>query len=93
MLPDWMLTQSFWGQLSAVKKCSKLIASKDIHSEVAKRISLWEVRDAIPEYKKNMTAGKYLIYPHQEKNNSQGDKGALIVPGSQEEKKEEEKQI
>jgi hypothetical protein len=33
---------------------------------VAKRISLFEVREAIPEYKKNMTAGKYLVYPQQE---------------------------
>jgi hypothetical protein len=66
MLPDWLQTQSVWGQLSTINRCAKLIASKDIHSEIAKRISLWEVRSGIPEYKKNMTAGKYLIYPHQE---------------------------
>ena len=66
MLPDWLQSQSVWGQLSTINRCAKLIASKDIHAEIAKRISLWEVRAGIPEYKKNMTAGKYLIYPHQE---------------------------
>ncbi len=64
MLPDWLETQSFWGKLSTIKRSANLIASKSIHSEVGKRISLWEVREGIPEYKKNMTAGKYLIYPH-----------------------------
>ena len=66
MLPDWLQCQSVWGQLSTINRCTKLISSKDIHSDVAKRISLWEVRTGIPEYKKNMTAGKYVIYPHQE---------------------------
>jgi hypothetical protein len=43
------------------------------------------VREAIPEYKKNMTAGKYLIYPQQEQGASSGE--GLI------QKEEEKKQI
>ena len=46
-----------------MNQVSKFIGEKTIYTEVAKRISLFEVKDAIPEYKKNMTAGKYLIYP------------------------------
>jgi len=53
-----------------------LIANKTIHSEVAKKISLFEVREAIPEYKKNMTAGKYLIYP-QMADSQTGEKSDL----------------
>lgn len=36
-----------------------------LHSEVARRISLFEVESALPEYQKNMTLGKYVIYPQQ----------------------------
>jgi NADPH:quinone reductase-like Zn-dependent oxidoreductase len=61
-----MAEKSTWALLSLVNKASKLIANRTIHSEVAKRVSLSEVREAIPEYKKNMTAGKYLVYPQQE---------------------------
>lgn len=64
LVADWLQSLSVWGQLSTINRCAKLIATKGLHSEVAKRVSLWEVREAIPEYKKNMTAGKYLIYPH-----------------------------
>lgn len=42
------------------------MASHVVTSEVQKRVSLFEVKEAIPEYKKNMTAGKFLIYPQQE---------------------------
>ena len=62
-LGHWLGGQSTWFLLGVMKQASKIIAEKTIHSEVAKRISLFEVREAIPEYKKNMTAGKYLIYP------------------------------
>ncbi len=62
-LGHWLSGQSTWFLLGVMKQASKIIADKTIHSEVAKRISLFEVREAIPEYKKNMTAGKYLIYP------------------------------
>ena len=67
MLPDWLQEKSMWSMLSIISKTTKLLSSKTIHSDVAKRISFWEVREAIPQYKSNMTAGKYLIYPHQEK--------------------------
>ena len=62
-LGHWLSGVSTWSLLGIMKKASKIIADKTIYSEVAKRISLLEVREAIPEYKKNMTAGKYLIYP------------------------------
>ena len=41
--------------------------NKTLQSEVARRISLFEVESAIPEYYKNMTLGKYIIYPHEKK--------------------------
>ena len=62
-LGDWLQNKSIWFTLGVINKARKLIANKTFHSEVAHRISLFEVRDAIPEYKKNMTVGKYLIYP------------------------------
>lgn len=62
----YMAELSIWGKLGLVNKCRKLMASRVFTSEVQKRISLFEVKEAIPEYKKNMTAGKYLIYPHQD---------------------------
>lgn len=66
LLNLWLAEKSVFSLLSIINKASKIIANKTIHSEVAKRVSLFEVREAIPEYKKNMTAGKYLIYPNQE---------------------------
>ena len=39
------------------------MSNKTLQSEVAKRISLFDVEEAIPEYYKNMTQGKYVIYP------------------------------
>jgi hypothetical protein len=64
-LGDWLGHKSTWFLLGVINKARKLIASKTFHSEVAKRISLFEVKESIPEYKKNMTTGKYLIYPQQ----------------------------
>jgi len=43
-----------------------MMGSGAFHSEVAKRISLFEMKESIPIYKQNMTAGKYLVYPNQE---------------------------
>lgn len=84
-LGHWLSGKSTWFLLGVIKQASKIIADKTIHSEVAKRISLFEVREAIPEYKKNMTAGKYLIYPQQE----QGHAGELPEPIDNEEEKKE----
>ena len=84
LLNLYMEQKSTWGLLGIVNKAGKLIANKTIHSEVANRISLFEVREAIPEYKNNMTAGKYLIYPHQVPRQAQGEETGLI-------QKEEEK--
>jgi len=66
LLNVYMAELSIWGKLGLVNKCQKLMASRVFTSEVQKRVSLFEVKEAIPEYKKNMTAGKYLIYPHQD---------------------------
>jgi len=41
--------------------------NKTLQSEVARRVSLFEVESAIPEYTKNMTLGKYIIYPQEKK--------------------------
>ena len=68
-----MEQKSKWALLGIINKASKIIANKTIHSEVAKRVSLFQVKEAIPEYKKNMTAGKYLIYPHQEQGANFGE--------------------
>ncbi len=65
LLNVYMADLSIFGKLGLVNKCQKLIASGVFSSEVQKRVSLSEVKEAIPEYKKNMTAGKYLIYPHK----------------------------
>ena len=63
LLNLYMAEKSTWALLGIINKASKLIANNTIHSDVAKKISLFEVKEAIPEYKKNMTAGKYLICP------------------------------
>ena len=81
LLNLYMAEKSTWALLGIINKASKLIANKTIHSEVAKRVSLFEVREAIPEYKKNMTAGKYLVYPQQEQ-------GHAAEKSKEEEKKE-----
>ncbi len=66
LLNLYLETKSTWALLNIISKTSKLIDNKSIHSDVSKIISLFEVREAIPEYKKNMTAGKYLIFPQLE---------------------------
>jgi NADPH:quinone reductase-like Zn-dependent oxidoreductase len=64
-LGDYLSDLSLWGKLSTVRACVKMISSGAFHSDVAKRINLFEMKAAIPEYKANMTAGKYIVYPHQ----------------------------
>ena len=82
LVSEWLGAQGLWTQIGTINRAAKLIATKGIHSDVAKRISLWEVREGIPEYKKNMTAGKYLIYPHQEKPSAtSGNNADLLQPG------------
>ena len=66
LLNEWLVEKSLWAKLSIIRKCQKMINSGTFKAEVQKRVSLFEVREAIPEYKKNMTAGKYLIYPQWE---------------------------
>ena len=66
-LGDWTKEKSLWALSGIVKKVQTLIRNKTFHSQVQKRISLYEVMDSIDDYKKTMTAGKYVIYPFQEK--------------------------
>ena len=40
--------------------------TKTFESKVQKRVSLHEMKDAVKEYKENMTAGKFLVYPQYE---------------------------
>ncbi len=67
ILPDWLQEKSLWGQLGVMRQCQKMMSNGLFHSQVAKKISLFDVREAIPEYKANMTQGKYLICPQFEK--------------------------
>lgn len=64
MLPMWLKTKSLWGKLGYVKECQALMHDNTLKSEVSKRITLEEVKEGIVEYQKNMTAGKYVIYPN-----------------------------
>lgn len=69
-LGNWLKEKSLWALNSIVSRCQKLMRNKTLQSDIAKRISLFEVESALPEYCKNMTLGKYIIYP-QEKNPAQ----------------------
>jgi hypothetical protein len=85
MLPDWLQEKSMWAQLGIINRCTKMMASRAFFSNVHKRVSLFEVREAIADYKANMTAGKYIIYPQQE--------APASVEGSREVKEEEKKEL
>lgn len=63
MLPDWLNEQSVWGKLKAANKVQKMMESKKFFSTIHKKVSLFELKEAIPEYKGNMTLGKYLVCP------------------------------
>ncbi|TNV77752.1 hypothetical protein FGO68_gene2007 [Halteria grandinella] len=65
-LGHYLTQKSIWGQLSLFKKCTQLMSSGLFKSDVAKRVSLFEIKDAIMEYKANMSKGKYIVYPQQE---------------------------
>lgn len=65
-LGTYLAQQSLWTKLSLVNACTKMMASGAFHSDVAQRISLFEMKESIPKYKENMTLGKYIVYPHQE---------------------------
>ncbi|CDW84327.1 zinc-binding dehydrogenase family protein [Stylonychia lemnae] len=67
LLNNWMKSKSLWGLGSLITKCIRLMRNKTFHSEIAKRVSLFQVESEIPEYQKNMTLGKYIIYPQQAK--------------------------
>jgi NADPH2:quinone reductase len=58
----WFKSLSLWNGITTFKKAQKLMSNKTLHSTVYKRISLFELKDAIPEYKQNMTKGKYIIH-------------------------------
>ena len=61
----WLKEKSLWSLSGIVGQCQKLMRNKTLQSEVARRISLFEMEQAIPEYKANMTQGKYLVYPQE----------------------------
>lgn len=63
LLNVWIKEKSLWALGGIISKCQKLMRNKTLQSEVAKRISLFEIEEAIPEYTSNMTLGKYVIYP------------------------------
>lgn len=65
--------------MGIIDKATKLIGSHTIHSHGLKRISLFEVREAIPEYKKHMTSGKYLIYPQLKENYPKQIKNMILI--------------
>jgi NADPH2:quinone reductase len=64
MLGSHMAKLSLWGLWGLVSKCQKMLSSGELKSEVYKRISLEDIPKSIPEYKSNMTRGKYVVYPH-----------------------------
>ncbi|CDW78288.1 zinc-binding dehydrogenase family protein [Stylonychia lemnae] len=65
LLNNWTKEKSLWSLGSIISKCQRLMRNKTLQSEVARRISMYEVEQAIPEYQKNMTQGKYIVYPHE----------------------------
>ena len=74
ILNNWIKEKSLWALSGIVGKCQKLMRNKMLQSEVARRISLFEVETALPEYKKNMTLGKYVIYPQEKKPSEEESK-------------------
>ena len=66
LLPNWLKEKYLWQQAGIVRKCINMMRNKTLASKVQKRVSLFEMKDAIVEYKQNMTAGKYVVYPHQD---------------------------
>jgi NADPH2:quinone reductase len=59
LLPYWLKEKSYWGVLSAMKQSKRLLEDVQIN----KSYGLHQIKEAIEEYKKNMTAGKILLRP------------------------------
>lgn len=63
-LPNWLKEKYIWQQLGIIRRCINLMRTKTFESNVNKRVSLHEMKEALKEYKQNMSAGKVVIYPH-----------------------------
>jgi hypothetical protein len=66
-LQNWTKEKSLWALSGIIRKCQNMMRNKTFHSQVQKRISLYEVMSSIKDYQSNMTGGKFVIYPHQAK--------------------------
>eukprot|EP00347_Sterkiella_histriomuscorum_P000957 403373881 len=65
LLSNYAKEKSLWALGGLIRRCQSLMRNKTLQSEVLKRISLFEVEAELPEYKKQMTLGKYIIYPQE----------------------------
>jgi NADPH:quinone reductase-like Zn-dependent oxidoreductase len=64
-LGTYFAQKSTWATMGIFKQCITLMANKTFESQIAKRVSMFELREAIAEYKANMSVGKYIIYPQE----------------------------
>lgn len=65
ILGNYLKTKSLFGLMGLVKKVQALLLDDTMKSDVAERITLDQIKDSIPKYLANMTAGKFLIYPNK----------------------------
>ncbi len=52
-----------WGLWRITKQAQSLIESNVLTSQVAKKVPIDKVHDALEEYQKMMTQGKFLLCP------------------------------
>jgi NADPH:quinone reductase-like Zn-dependent oxidoreductase len=63
LLNDYLSKLSYWRLYKIISKCRQLMANGTFHSNVAHKVPLSAVMESFDEYKKNMTAGKWLVCP------------------------------
>jgi len=53
------------GIIGVIKKMNTLIADTTLQSKVQKKFGLADFEESIADYYKNMTAGKFILCPHE----------------------------
>ena len=59
MLPYWLKTKSLWGQIMSIRASKALVENITVN----KCYGFHQIKEAIAEYKANMTAGKIFFKP------------------------------
>ena len=65
ILGEYLKDKGLTGILPVINKVTALMSDETLQSNIQKRLKFSEFKDGIADYYKNMTAGKFVLCPHE----------------------------